>query len=120
MRFDESTTFNPGLARHRIVIKTPGTKTKDDFGGDVTNPEVYATVRAQIVALKGRELEAVQQRWAKAQYRIRCQYVRGVEREYTIDWRTEQGTLTLDILDVRDPAGTANYTEIIAADAESR
>jgi head-tail adaptor len=119
MRIDESQQFNPGLARHRLVIKRP-VKTKDDFGADVVTLALYATVYAQIVTLQGREMEAAQQRWAEAKYRIRMQYTPGIEREFTIERPLAAGTVQMDILDVRDAAGTSNCTEIIARDAHAR
>lgn len=118
-RYDESTDWNPGLARHRIRIMRP-VKTKNDFGEDVIELENYATVLAQIAALQGREMEAAQQRWAAAKYRIRMQYTKGIEREFTIEWPLASGLLTLDILDVQDLAGTRNFTQIYAADHEAR
>ena|SRR5688572_21213168 len=95
-------------------------KTKNDFNEDVIEQEHYATVLAQVAALQGREMEAAQQRWATAKYRIRMQYTKGIEREYTIEWPQETGYLTLDILDVQDVAGTRNFTQILAADHEAR
>jgi len=118
-RYDESETFNPGLARHRVRIMRP-VKTKDAFGADTVTLALYGTVPAQIEALQGRELEAVQQRWAHARYKIRMQFTKQVEREYSIEWPLASGLLTLDILDVRDPAGTRNYTELIAGDFDAR
>ena len=119
MRIDGSETFDPGLAQHRIRIMRP-VKTKNDFNEDVITPAVYATVPAQVTALLGRELEAAQQRWAAAKYRIRMQYTKGIEREYSIEWPLATGLLALDILDVQDPAGTRNFTQIYAADHEAR
>lgn len=118
-RFDESRAFNPGLARHKMRIMRP-VKTKDSFNADIVTLALYATVYAQVTALQGRELEAVQQRWAEAKYRIRMQYTKNIEREYSIEWPLASGLLTLNILDVRDPAGVANYTEIIAGDVDAR
>jgi head-tail adaptor len=118
-RFDESRSFNPGLARHRLMIMRP-VKTKDAFNADVVTPVLHATVGAQVTALQGRELEAVQQHWADARYRIRMQYTPGIEREFTIEWPLASGTLTLDILDVQDPSGVANYTQIYAKDTHAR
>jgi len=119
MRVDQSKTWNPGLSRHRLEILRP-VKTKNSFNEDVIALVIFATVRAQVAVLQGRELEAAQQRWANAKYRIRMQYCAGIEREYTIRWLTEQSTLTLDILDVQDPVGTANYTQIYAGDTDAR
>ncbi len=116
---DESRVFDPGLCRHRLRIMKP-IKTKNAMGGDVPTLAVYATVRAQVFTMQGREIEAVQQRWADARYRIRMQYTPGIEREFTILWLTPQGELTLDILDVQDPAGVANYTQIFAKDHDAR
>lgn len=116
---DEAPALDPGLCRHRLRIMKP-VKTKDAIGGDVPTLSLYATVRAQVVAMQGREMEAVQQRWADARYRIRMAYTPGIEREYTIQWLTEQGELELDILDVQDPAGTQGYTQIYAKDHEAR
>ena len=119
MRSDESITFNPGTARHVIRIMKP-VKTKNDFNEDVIAAHVHATVRAQVVALQGRELDAIQQRFADARYRIRMQYTPGIEREHWLEWNTEQGLLTLNIFDVQDPAGMSNFTQIYAGDLNAR
>lgn len=119
MRSSGSEVFQPGLCRHRIRIMRP-IKTKDDFGADIVTLALYATVPAQVEALQGRELEAAQQRWASARYRIRMQFTKQIEREYSIEWPLASGLLTLDILDVQDPAGTRDYTQIYAGDSDAR
>jgi head-tail adaptor len=119
MRVDESKTFNPGRARHKLTIWRPS-KSKDSFGSDVVTLVLVATVRAQVLPLQGREFDAIQQRFANARYKILMQFTPGIEREYSIQWLREDGTLTLDILDVQDMAGVGNCTVILAGDANAR
>lgn len=111
--------MNPGRFRNRLRIMRP-IKSKDDIGGDSPTWVLFAVVKAQQLAGQGREFEAIMQRFADAKYMFWTHYVSGVEREFQIQWLTEQRTLTLDILDVRVPAGVRNCLQIIARDAKAR
>ena len=88
------------LARARITISR-ATVTQNTFGEDVRTWSPIASCWANIRALQGRELQALQQTWAEARFRIDMRYQRGAtfKRSDRITW----GERTLDILDVEDP-----------------
>lgn len=118
MRIDESIQFKPGLARHRLRV-VRAVKTKDEIGGDIITSSIYATVYAQVLALQGREMFEIQQRWADARYKILMQAVAGIRREDRLQWLRADGAIEMDILDVQDPAGASNYTLIYAKDVNA-
>lgn len=109
MRVDGARVLNPGRLRDQIVIQSP-TKSQNSFGEDVVTWGTYATVRALVQSIPGREVEAVQQTWADAKYKIVTQWIDDVEREFRVLW----GTKVLDILDVRDEAGTRTVLTMYA------
>lgn len=112
MRVDESRILNPGLARHRITYrqKPDSGVRQNTFGEDSYTPEDVVTLRAQVKALSGRQLEAVRQVWNEAQYQITHHYYSGLTAKMQIAW----GDKVLDILDIQDLPGTQRYLVVIA------
>jgi len=109
-RVDGSYELNPGVLRHRIVIQR-ATKTQSVMGEDVVTWSDLVTLHAQVRAMHGRELEAYQQQWAEARFRIRTwKPAEVIRREDRIIWDGR----TLDILDAEDPDGTGRELGIIA------
>jgi SPP1 family predicted phage head-tail adaptor len=88
------------LARARITISR-ATVTQNSYGEDVPVWTAIGSYWANIRALQGRELQALQQTWAEARFRIDMRYQRGTtfKRSDRVTW----GDRTLDILDVEDP-----------------
>lgn len=88
------------LTRSRITIQR-STATQNTYGEDVPSWDALGSYWANIRALQGRELEAVQQTWAEARFRIDMRFQRGTtfQRKDRVIW----GSRTLDILDVEDP-----------------
>jgi head-tail adaptor len=86
------------------------------MGGDVITLSLVATVGGQVESLAGRERDAALAIFATAKYKITCQFWAGCQREYTLIWDTYDGPVSLDILDVRDIAGTRQRLDILAAD----
>jgi SPP1 family predicted phage head-tail adaptor len=109
-RIDGSYALNPGNLRHAITIQR-ASKTQNTYGEDVVTWPALLTAHAQIRAMQGRELEAYQQQWAEARWKIRMWLPDvTIMREDQIIW----GTRTLDILDAEDPDGTGRTLEIVA------
>lgn len=109
-RIDGSYELNPGNLRHAITIQRAA-KTQNTFGEDVVAWSTLLTAHAQIRAMQGRELEAYQQQWAEARWKIRMwKPAETIKREDQIIWETR----TLDILDAEDPDGTGRTLEIVA------
>ncbi len=111
---DEAAILNPGILRHQITWQRKTVTGQNSSGEDVYSWTDVITVRAQVRALTGRELQAAQQRWAEAQYMIRQHYVKGLERVERGSWFIDGQVRYLDILDVQDIPGTGRYLEIIA------
>jgi head-tail adaptor len=104
-----------GRLDQRITIKRENRTGYDSFGQPVLGTPVdVASVWAEVIYLAGRELEAVQQTWAEARYKIRLRRQMEIEinRAYWIDWQGD----TLDILDVQGPRTRNPEWVIIAKD----
>lgn len=88
------------LARSRITIQR-ATASQNSYGEDVPTWAAIGSCWANIRPLQGRELEAAQQTFAEARFRIEVRYQRGAgfQRKDRVIW----GSRTLDILDVEDP-----------------
>ena len=99
-----------GTLRHRITIKNPTITGQNGFGEDVVSLVTVGSYACRIEPLTGRELEAAQQTWAEARYRImmRSQGAQVFTRKMQITW----GARTLDILDVQD-ARSNSHPEIM-------
>lgn len=88
--------------RTRITIQRPVVSSLDAMGGDVQGtPTDLGSFWAEITALKGHELESMQQRWAEARFAVKMRHQPGItfQRKDQVAW----GSRTLDILDVEDP-----------------
>lgn len=88
--------------RSRISIVRPVVASLDAMGGDVMGtPITLCSCWAEILALRGRELDAMQQVWAEAKFKVLIRFRDEVtiQRKDKIAW----GARTLDILDAEDP-----------------
>lgn len=92
-----------GALRSRVTVQHRLVTSQDSRGQDVYS---WTTITdgpfwAMIEALQGRQLEAAQQTWAEARFRVTIRYQPGVSinREDRLLW----GSRILDILDVEDP-----------------
>lgn len=90
-----------GRLRHIVEIQNY-TLAQDSAGDEVktygSGSSAFATVRAEIKTLRGRELYAAQQDYAEAEVRITCRYVSGV----TEKMRVAHDGVYFDILNVDD------------------
>lgn len=112
-RIDGSYPLEPGNLRHAITVQRC-TKTQDEMGQDVSTWATLVSLSAQVRAMQGRELEAYQQTWAEARFKIRSWKPSvDIRREDRITW----GARTLDILDAEDPDGTGREIVILAREA---
>ena len=87
--------------RTRVAIQRP-TYTTGTMGERVEGtPTAIGSFWVEMLALKGRELETMQQTWAEARFTVRMRHQHGVtfQRSDRIVW----GSRTLDIVDVEDP-----------------
>ena len=103
-----------GKLDQRIVIKDKTIASQNTYGEDVTTPVTVGTFWARVEFLTGRELDAAQQRWAEARYRIRMRRQPGItlQREQSIQWNG----LTLNILDIQGPGTRMPEWILIAKD----
>ena len=89
-----------GRLRNSVTVTRKGAATQNAFGEDVFTYDDLVTQWAEIRAMDGRELEAAQQTFAEARFKI-------VMRDEGTDFRRADritwGTRTLEILDVEDP-----------------
>lgn len=116
MRVDQGRTVNPGVLRHQITWQRKTVTGQDSFGADVVTWPDLVTCRAQVKELQGRELTAVQQRWAEAKYEILQHRHAGLKESDRISWYIDGEVRTLDVLGIQDPPGTARYLLIVAKD----
>jgi SPP1 family predicted phage head-tail adaptor len=92
--------------RQRITIVHAPDDVEGSMGyatGDWDSASTSGPFWAEVRAMQGRELEASQQTWAEARFKVRMRYQPGVtiNRKDRITW----GSRTLDILDAEDPDG---------------
>ena len=91
-----------GARRQFITIKEKLVTSPDSYGQDHFTWVTHATAWADIRSLQGREMDAVKQIWAEAQFKFYIEpFISGIERNMVISW----GTRTLNILDCEDPTG---------------
>lgn len=110
MRIDGSKILNPGLLRHRIIWQQKAVSGQDSVGQDIYAWADFITTPARVTALSGRELEAAQQRWAEARFKIEMHYTPAIEREMRGVW----GSRYLDVIDAEDPWGTGMVLHVMA------
>jgi head-tail adaptor len=114
LRLDGAKTFNPGLARHRIVWQRKVVTGQDTFGGDVWVWTDVQACSAEVRQISGRELEESAQRWAEARYLVRHHFIAGLEYTDRIAWLVHGETRILDPLEIADLAGTSRVLDVIA------
>ena len=111
------TPVNPGTFRHQITWQRRGqTGQQSTFGVPAINWGDLVTLRAEVKSLAGRELTAMQQRWAEAKYQITQHYYTGLTTDDRISWYVDGAVKTLDVLDVQDPSGMGRFQVVIAKD----
>jgi len=92
-----------GALRSRVTVQRKTITAQNSDGADVVDwtLDVDGPFWATIDALQGRQLEAMQQIWAEARFRVTIRYQEGVPiaRADRLLW----GTRILDILDAEDP-----------------
>lgn len=97
--------MNPGFLRDHLRHKAKPAATEGTYGHTEIDWDTVEDrlVYGRVEGLTGRELEAAQQVWAEAKYKVTLHYINGknVNREDRLYW----GTRVLDIGDVRDPYG---------------
>lgn len=86
--------------------KARPTPTSGTYGQSIIDWDTATSLGAlygRVEGLAGRELEAAQQIWAEAQFRVTVHYINGkdINREDRLYW----GSRILEIGDVRDPYG---------------
>lgn len=116
MRLDGARTLNPGLLIHQIRWQEKVSTGLNSSGEDTYEWQEVVTCRAQIKTIAGRELEMARQRWAEAKYEITQHWFSGLRPDMQITWYIGGEERTLDVLDVRDPAGTGRVQVVIAKD----
>ncbi len=116
MRVDFSKWLNPGALRHRGYIQQLTEGAQDSFGVPAKVWSTFQQVQARVTALRGSELDTVQQKWADARFKIELHYVAGVKRKMRFVWGDLDGdgqplsaARVLDILDAEDPYGTGAW-----------
>lgn len=108
--------LNPGLLRHRIQVFAPAdVPPGNTFNEPTAARSLVATTWANIQALQGRELQAVQQTFADARFRIETQYLAGITTAMQI--LDDEGR-TLNVLDVQDPYGIRDRLVIYASEVK--
>ncbi len=106
MRVDGSRgALNPGRLRHFVTIRQKPAGAENAFGEPTGDRTAFATGYASIDALQGRELQAAQQRWSDARFKVEMQYLAGVTTDMDI---LDDEDRVLDILDAQDPEGCRN------------
>jgi SPP1 family predicted phage head-tail adaptor len=92
-----------GTLRSSVIIQRKTVTGQDSRGADVIDwtTDVDGPFWANVEALQGRQLEAVQQTWAEARFRVTIRYQPGIAiaRADRLLW----GTRVLDILDAEEP-----------------
>ena len=66
MRIDAAKTLNPGLLREQLIVQYKNVTGQDSYGQDVYTWQTFVSMKGQVTALQGRELELAQQKWAEA------------------------------------------------------
>ena len=87
-----------GKLRHSITIQV-STVTQDDYGASVESWDTFATVRASVEPLQGREYFAAQQVQAEVTTRFRIRYLAGVKPSMRVLFEGR----TFDVQAVLDP-----------------
>lgn len=106
--------LNPGVLRHQVRWERKVAGVPDGFGHSTPAWELVVLASVQIVSLQGREIAAMQQRWAEANWKIRQHYVAGMSRAQRGVVKIDGVERILEVLDVQDPTGMGREQIIIA------
>ena len=74
-----------GTLRNTIIIEA-NTPTKNGFGEDVDSWGTFATVRAQIVPINGKEYFSAGQEQASVSHKIKLRYLAGITQAMRINY----------------------------------
>ncbi len=91
-----------GKLREQITVQEKNPDSQNTFGelpNSWASPTTIGTYWADVRAMVGRELQAAQETFAEARWKVLMRYQPDIKREHRILW----GTRTLDILDAEDP-----------------
>ena len=80
--------MNAGELRHQITIQTP-TEAQDSLGAVISTWSTFATVRASVEPLQGREYLALQQVQSEAGVKIRIRYLPGLNAKMRVLWTSK-------------------------------
>lgn len=100
-----------GQLRHKVIIQAKTVAGRDSKGGEVIDWVPFATVRANVVPLRGREYVAVRQAQVELQVRIEMRYLPGV----TPVMRVLHGSAVYNIVDAIDVGGRQRTLELMCA-----
>jgi SPP1 family predicted phage head-tail adaptor len=114
VRVNETRPLNPGILRHQIVWQRKKVTDRSSMGEAQFEWVDVLICKAQVKPLQGREIEAAQQRWAEARYRITQHYVAGLNQAERGVWSIDGETRYLDILDIQDRGGVGRVMDILA------
>lgn len=114
MRIDGGKTLNPGVLREQLIFQRKDVTGQDSYGQDVYTWQTVVSMRGQVTALQGRELDLAQQKWAEAKYKIVTHWYSGLKLEHRIEWWDGDATRYLDMLSIDDIPGTRAYLTILA------
>lgn len=101
-----------GKLRHEITIQAV-TTTQDGYGGQTESWSTFATVRASVEPLQGREYFAAQQVQAEVTTRFRIRYLSGV----TPKMRVLYDGRTFNVASVINPNERSHELHIMAVEA---
>lgn len=95
-----------GKFRHRLLFTQPTSSAQNSYGEAIVVNTLVGEFWCSIEAMKGRELELAQQRWAEAQYKITLRHQPGITftRKMQAWWGSP--ARVMDILDVHDVEGS--------------
>ena len=93
--------MKPGKLRDRITYFEK-TLIKDDFGGTVEEWKEFASIRATIIPLRGKDLVESQAMFAQSQFRIFHRFLKGISSVMQIEYNGNRFELTAPPIDVRN------------------
>lgn len=110
--------LDPGSLRYQITWQRKVQGAQNSFGEPAITLADVVTLKASVRQFTGREMVAVMQRWPEARYLIEHHWYSGLDTSMQIAWYVDGVTRTLDVLDIRDEAGTQRVLRITAKDHE--
>lgn len=102
-----------GTLRHKITIQT-STSTPNAVGEPVVTWTTYATPRAEVVDLSGREFFAAQSVHSEVTTRIRIRHRDGIVPKM----RAVHGSRTFDVLSVTDATGRERELHLLCREVK--